>query len=63
LTPPPIYLYRCDRCAALFALFDLEETYGPCTKEELLLANGCPACGKGSISPFGRLTLDLQAAR
>jgi len=62
MTPPPIYLYRCDRCAVLFALFDLEESYGGHKKEELLLANPCTCCG-GSVSPFGRLTLDLQAAR
>jgi len=63
LTPPPIYLYRCERCAVLFALVDLEEKYGAYTKEDLLLANPCSACGKGSVSAFGRLTLGLQAAR
>ena len=47
--------YRCTRCFALFVIPDTDATYGPEKEVDILLANACACCGKGTVEPIGTL--------
>lgn len=53
----PLYIYRCERCCALFCLKDPEETRGGHNRQALLEANDCPACDKGVLQYLGTVQL------
>ncbi len=47
--------FRCTRCCAVFVVGRSDETYGGHRQVDLLQANPCRVCGKGSVEPFGDL--------
>jgi hypothetical protein len=50
-----LFIYRCTRCCALFAVESLDETYGADKQAELLEANDCRVCNKGDVQFVGKI--------
>lgn len=54
-----VALYRCERCFALFCVVDQNAKYGAVREVDLVEANPCSACGKGSVEWIGDMHLGV----
>jgi hypothetical protein len=50
-----LFIYRCTRCCALFAVESLDEMRGGQKQAELLEANDCRVCDKGEVQFVGKI--------
>lgn len=55
-----VILFRCQRCAAVFAVADLALRERALREVERLEVNSCEACGKGSVDVLGRFLLEAD---
>jgi hypothetical protein len=53
--------FRCARCFALYGVPEPSAMYGSTKEVDLLLANPCAACGKGSVEHIGHFWFEPTA--
>ncbi len=60
MVEPSIFVFQCQRCFACYVLADSQcaEKYGAVEKRDLILANPCRVCGKGSVEELCSVVYD-----